>query len=119
GDRQTASRGARHPFWVSLRSFVALHKVQRVWCASRRDVSCFARSGGKVPVARRRRYTQLSEAGMSVIKDAVAAWKVRLAELDEQIAPLADEAEQLRAAIARLETIEPGGSPRRPAPNGD
>jgi DNA invertase Pin-like site-specific DNA recombinase len=56
---------------------------------------------------------------MSVIKDAVEAWKVRLAELDEQIAPLADEAEQLRTAIARLEAIEPGGSRRRPAPNGD
>ena len=56
---------------------------------------------------------------MSVIKDAVEAWKVRLADLDEQIAPLADEAEQLRTAIARLEAIEPGGVRRRPAPNGD
>jgi DNA invertase Pin-like site-specific DNA recombinase len=56
---------------------------------------------------------------MSVIQDAVAAWKVRLAELDEQIAPLADEAEQLRTVIARFEAIEPGGSGRRPAPNGD
>jgi DNA invertase Pin-like site-specific DNA recombinase len=56
---------------------------------------------------------------MSVIKDAVEAWKVRLADLDEQIAPLADEAEQLRTAIARLEAIEPGGLRRRPAPNGD
>jgi hypothetical protein len=50
---------------------------------------------------------------MSVIRDAVDAWKRRLSELDEQIAPLADEAEQLRTAITRLEAIEPGGSGRR------
>ena len=34
---------------------------------------------------------------MSVIRDAVDAWKRRLSELEEQIAPLADEAEQLPA----------------------
>jgi CRP-like cAMP-binding protein len=50
---------------------------------------------------------------MSVIRDAVDTWKRRLAELEEQIAPLADEAEQLRTAITRLEAIEPGGSGRR------
>jgi DNA invertase Pin-like site-specific DNA recombinase len=50
---------------------------------------------------------------MSVIRDAVDTWKGRLGELEEQIAPLADEAEQLRTAIARLEAIEPGGSVRR------
>jgi DNA-binding transcriptional ArsR family regulator len=50
---------------------------------------------------------------MSVIRDAVDAWKRRLSELEEQIAPLADEAEQLRTAITRLEAIEPGGSGRR------
>jgi DNA invertase Pin-like site-specific DNA recombinase len=49
---------------------------------------------------------------MSVIRDAVDTWKRRLGELEEQIAPLADEAEQLRTAIARLEAIEPGGSVR-------
>jgi DNA invertase Pin-like site-specific DNA recombinase len=52
---------------------------------------------------------------MSVISDAVDAWKRRLAELDAQIAPLADEAEQLRTAIARLESIEPGAARRRTA----
>jgi DNA-binding IclR family transcriptional regulator len=56
---------------------------------------------------------------MSVIRDAVDAWKRRLSELEEQIAPLADEAEQLRTAITRLEAIEPGGSGRRArAPTG-
>jgi DNA invertase Pin-like site-specific DNA recombinase len=50
---------------------------------------------------------------MSVIRDAVDTWKRRLSELEEQIAPLADEAEQLRTAIARLEAIEPGGAGRR------
>jgi Fic family protein len=50
---------------------------------------------------------------MSVIRDAVDAWKRRLSELEEQIAPLADEAEQLRTAITRLDAIEPGGSGRR------
>jgi len=50
---------------------------------------------------------------MSVIRDAVDAWKRRLSELEEQIAPLAEEAEQLRTAITRLEAIEPGGSGRR------
>jgi DNA invertase Pin-like site-specific DNA recombinase len=50
---------------------------------------------------------------MSVIRDAVDAWKLRLSELEEQIAPLADEAEQLRTAITRLEAIEPGGAARR------
>lgn len=50
---------------------------------------------------------------MSVIRDAVDAWKRRLAELEEQIAPLADEAEQLRTAITRLDAIEPGGAGRR------
>jgi CRP-like cAMP-binding protein len=52
---------------------------------------------------------------MSVIRDAVDAWKRRLSELEAQIAPLADEAEQLRTAITRLEAIEPGGSGRRRA----
>jgi predicted Rossmann fold nucleotide-binding protein DprA/Smf involved in DNA uptake len=50
---------------------------------------------------------------MSVIRDAVDTWKRRLSELEEQIAPLADEAEQLRTAITRLEAIEPAGSRRR------
>ena len=42
------------------------------------------------------------------------------AELEKQIAPLADEAEQLRTAITRLEAIEPGGcgTPRPRAANG-
>jgi predicted Rossmann fold nucleotide-binding protein DprA/Smf involved in DNA uptake len=49
---------------------------------------------------------------MSVIRDAVDTWKRRLSELEEQIAPLADEAEQ-------LEAIEPRSSGRRPrATNG-
>jgi DNA-binding transcriptional ArsR family regulator len=51
---------------------------------------------------------------MSVIRDAVDTWKRRLSELEEQIAPLADEAEQLRTAITRLEAIEPRSSGRRP-----
>jgi DNA invertase Pin-like site-specific DNA recombinase len=55
---------------------------------------------------------------MSVIRDAVDSWKRRLAELEEQIAPLADEAEQLRTAIARLEAIEPSGAGRRRSTNG-
>ena len=46
---------------------------------------------------------------MSVIRDAVDSWKSRLTELEKEIAPLADEAEQLRTAIARLEAIEPAG----------
>ena len=50
---------------------------------------------------------------MSVIRDAVDTWKRRLSELEEQIAPLADEAEQLRTAITRLEAIEPSGAGRR------
>jgi DNA invertase Pin-like site-specific DNA recombinase len=50
---------------------------------------------------------------MSVIRDAVESWKRRLEELEAQIAPLADEAEQLRTAIARLEAIEPARSGRR------
>ena len=50
---------------------------------------------------------------MSVIRDAVDSWKSRLAELEKEIAPLADEAEQLRTAIARLEAIEPSGAGRR------
>src|SRR5690242_21613202 len=50
---------------------------------------------------------------MSVIRDAVDTWKRRLSELEEQIAPLADEAEQLRTAIAQLEAIEPRGAGRR------
>jgi hypothetical protein len=50
---------------------------------------------------------------MSVIRDAVDSWKRRLEELEAQIAPLADEAEQLRTAIARLEAIEPSRSGRR------
>jgi predicted Rossmann fold nucleotide-binding protein DprA/Smf involved in DNA uptake len=50
---------------------------------------------------------------MSVIRDAVESWKRRLEELEAQIAPLADEAEQLRTAIARLEAIEPSRSGRR------
>jgi CRP-like cAMP-binding protein len=50
---------------------------------------------------------------MSVIRDAVETWKRRVADLEEQIAPLADEAEQLRSAIAKLEAIEPAGARRR------
>jgi CRP-like cAMP-binding protein len=55
---------------------------------------------------------------MSVIRDAVDTWKRRLSELEEQIAPLADEAEQLRTAITRLEAIEPSGARRARAANG-
>jgi hypothetical protein len=55
---------------------------------------------------------------MSVIRDAVESWKRRLEELEAQIAPLADEAEQLRTAIARLEAIEPSRSSRRPRASG-
>ena len=55
---------------------------------------------------------------MSVITDAVDAWKGRLSELEQQLAPLVDEAEQLRTAIARLEAIEPGTGRSRSA-NGD
>jgi DNA-binding transcriptional ArsR family regulator len=55
---------------------------------------------------------------MTVITDAVDTWKARLADLDKQIAPLADEAEQLRTAIARLEAIEPAGAGRRRSSNG-
>jgi DNA invertase Pin-like site-specific DNA recombinase len=50
---------------------------------------------------------------MSVIRDAVDTWKRRVADLEAQIAPLADEAEQLRTAIARLEAIEPPARGRR------
>jgi predicted Rossmann fold nucleotide-binding protein DprA/Smf involved in DNA uptake len=50
---------------------------------------------------------------MSVIRDAVETWKRRVADLEEQIAPLADEAEQLRSAIAKLEAIEPARGRRR------
>src|SRR3954452_19814395 len=50
---------------------------------------------------------------MSVIRDAVDTWKRRLSELEEQIAPLADEAERLRPAIRRLEAIERRGAGRR------
>jgi DNA invertase Pin-like site-specific DNA recombinase len=50
---------------------------------------------------------------MSVIRDAVDTWKRRVADLEAQIAPLADEAEQLRTAIARLEAIEPPAGGRR------
>ena len=50
---------------------------------------------------------------MSVIRDAVETWKRRVADLEEQIAPLADEAQQLRTAIAKLEAIEPARPARR------
>jgi predicted Rossmann fold nucleotide-binding protein DprA/Smf involved in DNA uptake len=50
---------------------------------------------------------------MSVIRDAVETWKRRVADLEQQIAPLADEAEQLRSAIAKLEAIEPARGRRR------
>jgi predicted Rossmann fold nucleotide-binding protein DprA/Smf involved in DNA uptake len=50
---------------------------------------------------------------MSVIRDAVETWKRRVADLEKQIAPLADEAEQLRSAIAKLEAIEPARGRRR------
>jgi CRP-like cAMP-binding protein len=55
---------------------------------------------------------------MTVITDAVDTWKRRLADLEKQIAPLADEAEQLRTAIARLEAIEPSAAGRRRSSNG-
>jgi predicted Rossmann fold nucleotide-binding protein DprA/Smf involved in DNA uptake len=55
---------------------------------------------------------------MTIITDAVDTWKARVADLEKQIAPLADEAEQLRTAIARLEAIEPMGAGRRPSSNG-
>jgi DNA invertase Pin-like site-specific DNA recombinase len=50
---------------------------------------------------------------MSVIRDAVETWKRRVEDLEAQIAPLADEAEQLRTAIARLEAIEPASTTGR------
>jgi predicted Rossmann fold nucleotide-binding protein DprA/Smf involved in DNA uptake len=55
---------------------------------------------------------------MSVITDAVGAWKGRLSELEQQLAPLVDEAEQLRTAIARLEAIEPRTGRSRSANGG-
>jgi predicted Rossmann fold nucleotide-binding protein DprA/Smf involved in DNA uptake len=55
---------------------------------------------------------------MSVITDAVGAWKGRLSELEQQLAPLVDEAEQLRTAIARLEAIEPATGASRSANRG-
>jgi DNA invertase Pin-like site-specific DNA recombinase len=55
---------------------------------------------------------------MTVITDAVETWKARLSELEQQIAPLADEADQLRAAISELEAIEPSRGRRRSANGG-
>jgi CRP-like cAMP-binding protein len=55
---------------------------------------------------------------MTIITDAVDTWKRRLGDLEKQIAPLADEAEQLRTAIARLQAIEPSGAGRRGSSNG-
>lgn len=40
---------------------------------------------------------------MSLIKETLASFQSRLKELETQIAPLATEADELRAAIARLE----------------
>jgi predicted Rossmann fold nucleotide-binding protein DprA/Smf involved in DNA uptake len=50
---------------------------------------------------------------MSVIRDTVETLKGRVADLEQQIGPLADEAEQLRTAIAKLEAIEPARLGRR------
>jgi DNA-binding transcriptional ArsR family regulator len=56
---------------------------------------------------------------MSVIRDAVETWERRVADLEAQIAPLADEAQQLRSAIAKLDAIEPAQRRRgRPSANG-
>jgi predicted Rossmann fold nucleotide-binding protein DprA/Smf involved in DNA uptake len=45
---------------------------------------------------------------MSVVTDAVKQWKSRLAELEQQIAPLVEEANELREAIAKVEgTLAP------------
>ncbi len=40
---------------------------------------------------------------MSLIEESLATWKARLSELEERIAPLASEAQELRDAIAKLE----------------
>ncbi len=55
---------------------------------------------------------------MTIITDAVDTWKRRLGDLEKQIAPLTEEAEQLRTAITRLEAIEPSGAGRRRSSNG-
>jgi predicted Rossmann fold nucleotide-binding protein DprA/Smf involved in DNA uptake len=41
---------------------------------------------------------------MSVIADAVASWKLRLEQIEDEIAPLLAEAEELRRGIRRLES---------------
>jgi hypothetical protein len=50
---------------------------------------------------------------LSVIDDALATWKSRLAEIEQQIGPLATEADALRAAISKVEGIQPTRSTRR------
>ena len=54
---------------------------------------------------------------MPVFDEAVDAMKARLAEIEREIAPLTAEAEQLRAAIGRLEDLPratvTSASPRR------
>jgi predicted Rossmann fold nucleotide-binding protein DprA/Smf involved in DNA uptake len=44
---------------------------------------------------------------MSVIADAVASWKLRLEQIEEEMAPLLAEAEELRHGIRRLEARVP------------
>jgi|SRR6266487_1802098 len=49
---------------------------------------------------------------MSVIDDALETWKSRLAEIERQIGPLVTEADELRAAISKVEDIKPTRSAR-------
>lgn len=52
---------------------------------------------------------------MSVVSDAVQTWKSRLSEIERQIGPLQSEADELREAIAKLESA---GAARRRASSG-
>jgi DNA invertase Pin-like site-specific DNA recombinase len=52
---------------------------------------------------------------MSVVSDAVQTWKSRLSEIERQIGPLQSEADELREAIAKLESA---GAARRRPPSG-
>jgi predicted Rossmann fold nucleotide-binding protein DprA/Smf involved in DNA uptake len=46
----------------------------------------------------------MKESLVSVVTDAVQTWKGRLAEIEEQIGPLLSEADELRDAIAKVES---------------
>lgn len=54
---------------------------------------------------------------MSVIADALASWKLRLEQIEEEVAPLLAEAEELRQGIRRLETRVPAKA-SAPSANG-